>query len=184
MIGMNRLTKVFVGSIILLVAFVVLTAPEVKKVKRALADFHVNASDRLYFKNLRQFYYQSSMTKEQQFEVFVLKRSGGEQRTPLRFKILNNWRMDEAYIMLSDTGDVVSGGIMLDNGRSEWQLSDLDAEGHLQLAMDLFEHLQEENMRCFYEHPEYGRREIWNEKQERQEALTVLRDYFKLIGAL
>lgn len=181
---MNKLTKVFVGSIVLLVAFVIFTAPEIKRVKRDIADFHVNASDRLYFKNLRQYYYRSSMTKEQQFEVFVLKQSDIERRTPLRFKILNNWRMDEAYIMLSDTSDVVSGQIMLDNKGFEWQLSDLDAEGHLLLAMDLFEYLQDDEARCLYKHPEYGRIEIWNEKHERQEALTVLRDYFKLIGAL
>lgn len=182
---MNKLTKFFVGSIILLVAFVLLSAPDVKRVKRALADFHVNASDRLYFKNLRQYYYRSSTTKGEQFEVFTLKQADTDLQSPLRFKILNNWRMDEAYIMLTDTADVTLGKVILDGTVMEpWDLQNLDGEGHMQLAMDLFEHLQDDGNRCFYDHPDLGRMELWSDKAERQRTLTVLKDYFKLVGAL
>lgn len=182
---MNTLTKIFLLGIALLVAFVFLTAPDVQQVRRGKADFHVNASDRLYFKNLRQYYYRSSLTKEDQFEAFILKKEEETSTSPLRFKILNNWRIDEAYIMLSDTAETSSGLIEVESDSDlQWSLDGMDAQDHMEMAMELFELLQREEQQCFYSSAQGGRVALWNQQKDRQLALIVLKDYFKLIGAL
>jgi hypothetical protein len=166
-----------------LVVLAMWTAPDVKRVNFTDLDFHVNASDRLYFKNLRQFYYSVSQTETNQFERFTLKTSE-EGAEVVQFEILNNWRIDEAYIRLASVEKVQSPIISYHYGlRKNWELTTLNAEDHLIMAGELFEVLQADTALVTLSYGSVSE-PIWQENESRAAALTLLKDYFRLIGGL
>lgn len=182
---MNKLTKIFIVSVLALIVFMFMTAPDVKRINRNKIDFHVNASDRLFFKNLRQYYYVSAPTKNGQFDAFALKKEMEDASAHLRFKIINNWRMDEAYIFLSDTNDQVSGRfeLILDS-TYVWHLDKIDAREQLAMAAAVYEALQQEESRFRFLSKEDQVTALWETPDARQLTKTVLHDYFKLVGAI
>lgn len=166
-----------------LVTLAMLTAPDVKRINFKALDFHVNASDRLYFRNLRLFYYLASDTENNQFERLVLKADGAQEEE-VRFEILNNWRFDEAYIRLALEEN--EDDVLLGYHRGEervWQLKSLNAEDHLIMAGELFEVLQVDTAQVYLKKEELTI-PIWQQTESRSAALTVLKDYFRLIGGL
>ena len=169
----------------LLVLLVYFTNPKVKQIRSDRANFQVASSDLLYFKNLRQFYYQSRELKDGQFTAFRLK-ADSLPSVPLQFSIVHNWRMDEAYIMLQDKEDttLAGGWLILNEGRDTFSLEQINALEHHELAMHLFEVLQEDE--DIVHLTEYGQKPklIWDVERERENVFAVLRDYFKLTGAL
>lgn len=71
------------------------------KVDQTSIDFKTDDSSRLFFKNLRQSYYDLEKMEEAKLEIYRLKKRVVDTDQPvINLAIVNNWRYDEAYILL------------------------------------------------------------------------------------
>ncbi len=152
-------------------------------------DFHVQESEALYFRNLRQIYYSKEVRDDAQFDIFRLKGlelDSGEAE--IGFAIINNWLHDQAYIKLEATDLAMEGDsiyLMIQHDESDTTLS-LGNEGmqsHLNIAVQIYKAMASDAS-IFTLRAGEGQEEIWNETERRNSIKRLLKDYFKLIGAL
>ena len=67
--------------------------------------FKTTDSSKLYFKNIRQTYYDKEEMEAAKLEVFrIKKRENSDDHPVINLSIVNNWRYDEAYILLEPNG--------------------------------------------------------------------------------
>jgi hypothetical protein len=89
-----------------------------KKVNQNEAKFTTSADSRLYFKNVRQIYYDRETPDNTKLEVYRFgKRSQAPDRPVINVALVNNWVHDEAYV-------IVEPNAYFDNMSSievEWQ---------------------------------------------------------------
>ncbi len=63
--------------------------------------FSTTAPSRLYFKNMRSFYYRQSTKPETKIDLYTLKKIPEKADRPLLIPIIaDNWLQDEAYLLL------------------------------------------------------------------------------------
>lgn len=119
------LVLTFLGLLILVIAF---HDPDVAP-NSDRVNFRVPESNALYFKNLRQFYYEKEEREDARFELFRFKtRPADSTKADVRFAIVSNWLQDEAYIMAEATGHALVNDTMVivvdsESGREERKLS-------------------------------------------------------------
>lgn len=71
------------------------------KVDQTTISFKTNDASKLFFKNLRQTYYDKEEMEAARLEVYRLrKRVRTTERPVINLAIVNNWRYDEAYLLL------------------------------------------------------------------------------------
>jgi hypothetical protein len=92
-------------------------SPE-KKVNQDLAKYTTSADSRLFFKNVRQIYYDLERPENTKLEVYRFgKRSLTPDKPVINVALVNNWTHDEAYV-------IVEPNAYFDNMSSievEWQ---------------------------------------------------------------
>ncbi len=72
-----------------------------RKVDQTTISFKTNDASKLFFKNLRQTYYDKEEMAAAKLDVYRLKkRNTGDERPVINLAIVNNWRYDEAYLLL------------------------------------------------------------------------------------
>ena len=96
---MRKLT-VFGSSIIFMVG--IGCHPEkTKLIQPAEIDFSTDDASELFFKNVRQLYYDKEVMKEEKLDIYRLKsRSIVEDQPVINLAIIINWRFDEAYLLI------------------------------------------------------------------------------------
>jgi hypothetical protein len=72
-----------------------------KKIDKENVTFSTTADSRLYFKNVRQIYYDREDQENTKLEVFRFgKRNRSTQLPVINLALVNNWRYDEAYVLI------------------------------------------------------------------------------------
>ena len=105
------------------------------KVDQTSISFTTNDATKLFFKNVRQSYYDVEAMEAAKMEIYrIKKRSENQGRPIIQLAIVNNWRFDEAYLLLepnnllnlpgltvkwSNAESGKSGEIAFENGNKE-----------------------------------------------------------------
>ena len=81
-------------------------------------NFSTDESSKLYFKNVRRAYYDITVLEEAKLETYRLKkRVQSDDKPVLNLAIVNNWRFDEAYVLLEPNNQFSGMG----NIRVRWK---------------------------------------------------------------
>lgn len=76
-----------------------------RKVDQATISFKTNDASKLFFKNLRQSYYDKEEMEAAKLEIYRLRKRNQSLKHPVvNLAIVNNWRFDEAYLLLEPNG--------------------------------------------------------------------------------
>ena len=102
---------------LLALAILVSCNPDKKKeVDQTTISFDTNDASKLFFKNIRQSYYDQQIMEEAKLEIYRLKKRNQSSDQPvINLAIVNNWRYDQAYLLLEPTG-----GLGLANLKLSW----------------------------------------------------------------
>lgn len=72
-----------------------------KKIDKENIKFSTTADSRLYFKNVRQIYYDIENQENTRLEIFRFgKRNKSVNKPVVNVALVNNWRYDEAYVIV------------------------------------------------------------------------------------
>jgi hypothetical protein len=90
--------------ILIFIVAVVLVSCSVKSEKKIDTDnvtFTTTADSRLYFKNVRQIYYDREDQQNTKLEIFRFGKRNQSSAVPvINIALVNNWRYDEAYVII------------------------------------------------------------------------------------
>ncbi|MFT7382383.1 MAG: hypothetical protein ACI9Z3_002277 [Roseivirga sp.] len=159
------------------------------QINQAEITFKTSDSSKLYFKNIRQSYYDKEEMEAAKLEVFRFKkREQGDERPVINLSIVNNWRYDEAYILLEP-----NGYIQQDTLKLRWKSSDglktdsvIYARGNkmdiVKFADQVYQQIQSKSE--FEIELEGKWQEILNESQDREAFRITMFDYYNLVQRL
>jgi len=178
----KSLLVVFIG----LIALAIISNPAQKQLKIKQLDFKVLESDELYFKNLRQYYYEKKTREDAGFNLLNLKESNANQEIRKSyFTIVTDWRNDAAYIMLSvDSSLIIPHRLTISSPLDTFIISEMNMERHQHVASKVYSALEDEKVSFYLLSAQNQEIEIWADHEERNLLKRILKDYFKLVGAL
>lgn len=180
------LTRTVVGSTLALILLAVFTYPGQPRILHEKVNFHVLESDALFFKNLRQFYYDKQVREDAGYELFFHPDQKIFADWAPRLVIVNNWKMDEAYITFQTrNGDQANAKLRLatTNEKEVIDLKNANVLMQLELAVSLYQCVNDE--KCQMEISQNDSWTfLWSTRDERLVVKTILKDYFKLVGAI
>ena len=100
-------------GLIALLATMVLSSCNVDKqtrVDQSVITFKTDYASNLYFKNVRQFYYEFEEMEAAKLNIFRLKKRETASDFPvINLAIVNNWRYDQAYLLLEPNAFIEDG---------------------------------------------------------------------------
>lgn len=159
-----------------------------KGIDSADLSFQTDESSKLFFKNVRQLYYDKEMLEAAKLEVFRLKKREQSDKMPvINLSIVNNWRYDEAYVLLEPNaaaGDVTQL-------RVRWESSEDSGEinfergnkvKHLEFAWSIYAHILEQCRFQIYLDGEW--KDVLNTEKAREAFRITMFDYFRLTRQL
>lgn len=175
----NELQRAFVyflAAIVVMVSLYALFGPQGKKINLKEIDFTTSNSSRLYFKNMRSYFYAIEEKKQAKFELYRLKSSD----SLFRFVIVSNWLMDESYVIAESNYKTFT----LEWSNSK-QTGSLEIKGetnraHYIFAAELFEQLERKSQLWLISKDS----KVKLSEEQKTSLKTSLRDYFKLVGKL
>ncbi len=185
---LNPPVKWFSYFLLFMVGFSLLLAPTPQPVNWEQISFSTTASSRLYFKNVRSYYYNIFSREKPPLVLYRYKRRLRDSSfAHLQFMIVENPHADEAYIFaeanfgpeqLTASRLVFSDADTSHNSTPPLHL--LNNEGHYQLAARVYNHLLD-NEQIMLVNGNDTIMELWASGKLRDNALTVLEDYFTLV---
>lgn len=171
--------------IIVLLALSACNPVKDKKVDQTTIGFKTDESSKLFFKNVRRSYYDMEVMEEAKLEIYRLKKRVKESdESVLNISIVNNWRYDEAYILLepnSAVGSLTDLQITWENqsGNSgEIRLEGGNKKNQLDFAAEIYEQLQ--NGSQFYIVKDGEKLPLLNDSKSREAFRITMFDYFRL----
>ena len=178
---MKRLAIFFISTLILSACNPV----KDKKVDQTTIRFKTDESSKLFFKNVRRSYYDVEVMEEAKLEIYRLEKRVQESDGPvLNISIVNNWRYDEAYVLLepnSAAGSLSDMKVIWENedGNSgEISLEGGNKKNQLDFAAKVYEQIQ--NGSQFYIMKDGERLPFLNDSKSREAFRITLFDYFRL----
>jgi hypothetical protein len=158
-------------------------------IDQSKVTFKTSSSSKLYFKNIRQSYYDFEEMEMAKLEIFRLKkREQTEEHAVINISIVNNWRYDEAYILLEPNALIQQDSLKLRWTNKESRESDTIsyAQGNkseiLKFADLVYQQIQ--NKSSF----EIKSNSIWlpfmDATLEREAFRITMFDYYKLVQRL
>lgn len=156
-----------------------------KKVDQTTLSFKTDDSSKLYFKNVRQSYYDVDVMEEAKLEVYRLKKRVEESEEPvINLALVNNWRYDEAYVLLEPNtaaGDLNTLNLSYENENGE--SGDIifekgDKKNHLAFASKVYEQIQNES--DFFLNRNGEKVEILRDSKSREAFRISMFDYYRL----
>ncbi|MFT7055159.1 MAG: hypothetical protein ACJAR3_000786 [Roseivirga sp.] len=175
--------------VIIALAFFSCNPDKNTQIDQSTVTFKTSSSSKLYFKNIRQSYYDFEEMEVAKLEIFRLKkREQTEERPVINISIVNNWRYDEAYILLEPNALIQQNSLKLRWTNNESMESDTIsfAQGNkseiLKFADLVYQQIQ--NKSSF----EIESNSIWlpfmDETPEREAFRITMFDYYKLVQRL
>ncbi|GAB5538833.1 MAG: hypothetical protein Salg2KO_09360 [Salibacteraceae bacterium] len=180
------LKYVLIGVLGSLVLVSILPQPDHKVLNMSRVTPHVLESNALFFKNLRQYYYDKMEDEKSGYTIFSHPDQKKLNALTPKFRIVDNWRHDEAYILMDIDESLRNGAEMVMKTPSDefrYSINNMTSAKSLELAVCLYDALRQDSVMFFIEQNEH-RVAIWSSPEERSVLKTILKDYFKLIGAL
>lgn len=156
-----------------------------EKVDQTSLSFKTDDSSKLYFRNVRQSYYDVDVMEEAKLEVYRLKKRVEESDEPvINLALVNNWRFDEAYVLLEPNiaaGDLNTLNLSYqnENGDSgEIIFEKGDKKNHLAFASKVYEQIQNES--DFFLNRDGQKIEILRDSKSREAFRISMFDYYRL----
>ena len=174
-------------SILLLSLFIISACNPVKdkKVDQTTIGFKTDESSKLFFKNVRRSYYDVEVMEEAKLEIYRLKKRVKETDEPvLNINIVNNWRYDEAYVLLepnSAAGSLSDIKVIWENedGKSgEISLGGGNKKNQLDFAAKVYDQIQ--NGSQFYIMKDGVKKAFLIDSKSREAFRVTMFDYFRL----
>ena len=180
--NLNPPVRWLIYFVVVIMGLSFLFAPTPRKVHWGEISFHTESSAELYFHNMRSYYYHINEREKAPFTLYRFKKGGSGI---LNFVIVENRLADEAYIFsewqdsLLPVGQarVYFGGDSI----AEAGFAKFTNEDHFRFAARCYQELLKDGDIRLY----YGDRMIpgfFEQPEYRKRALSVLEDYFKLVG--
>jgi hypothetical protein len=170
-----------------LVALMIVFYDESAMLKKEKLGFHVLESDELFFKNLRQYYYEREWVEAASFELFRFeKRIKAKSEPVLNFTIVCNWLQDQAYILPEVEGVIDSlnySYCIVTTDSLVYDMGSTNNEDNLELAFNTYQALLDDESRFFLKSG-LEWKQILTTVAQRNTVKQVLKDFFKLTGAL
>ena len=182
----SKLVQIFAGAMVVLIFLMFATQPEHKPLKSSVLGFKVLESDALFFKNLRQFYYDKEFHEDAGYELFRHPDQKPLDSHEPRLVILNNWLMDEAYIMFENKdGSSIHAKLRVKNEVDEivYDLQGANAVQQQEIAAGMYYSLADAQS-SFLIYKDDTWVPIWDSESKRKIIKGILKDYFKLVGSL
>ncbi len=171
---------VFVG-VVLFLSF--LFAPGKTPVNWSEIDFSTTSDARLYFHNVRSFYYHLDATSKKPMRIYSLRRRTPEDDSlSLQFNIVQHPNNDQAYIYASlgkAFKHIDSASVVFTKGLAKEPFYRLKAENHYRIAAKVYQSLEQENP-VYLVHRQDTLANLYDLKQSQINAEITLEDYFKL----
>lgn len=155
------------------------------------ADFSTSDASELFFNNVRAIYYDLESQENTKLRIYRIKTRAKDEDHPIvNLALVNNWRYDEAYLLIE------LGGLIKQKKEVEiqWQSPNSDKAGtyvfnvkgnksaHLKFAGELYESIRQDHQ---LHHKHRGESlPILHSARERQAFKTSIEDYYRLIGVL
>lgn len=184
---MKKIQKLFFASVAALILVCILFYDEASMLKQEKLGFHVLESDELYFKNLRQYYYDRETRDDA--KVDILRFQKREKITPkaaLNFSIICDWLHDQAYILPEPIGVSDSLNyrvVVVGNDSTGYELGLSNHSENLDFAFNVYQAVLLDDCR-FYLETGNGLEPMLETRAQKMVVKQVLKDYFKLTGAL
>lgn len=192
-LNLPNMPSASVSILLLILPFVVLAACQADKKKETNPEqvkFSTSDASELFFRNVRQLYYDKTTMKDTQIEVYRIKgRDKTEDRPLLHLAIAINWRNDEAYILLEPNAYLQQS----DTLKIMWQDSTGQQQGNyyfhagtkedqFRLAANIYHSIQQKHQLYLVED---GQKVRWlNDKLSREAFRKTVVDYFRLVDLL
>ena len=160
-----------------------------KEVDQTTISFDTNDASKLFFKNMRQSYYDQQIMEEAKLELYRFSKRNTDNETPvINLTIVNNWRYDQAYLLLEP-----GAGMSLSDLKISWTNSELGESGEI-----VFENGNKETIVRFADQIYYqlqrgsqfkvmledGEVDILKTSQDREAFRITMVDYYRLVQRL
>lgn len=159
-----------------------------RKVDDAQAKFTTSDASELFFKNVRQGYYDKETIDDAKLDIYrIEERSQSEDQPVLNLAIVINWRYDEAYILTEPNAYLQQ----LDTLKVYWQDTTQQQSGyyeylpgnkekHYQFASQIYNSLQDGHR--LYVRPEADAEVLLlGTRNEREAFRKTMMDYYRLV---
>lgn len=163
-------------------------ADKTKKIDAEKSKFSTSDASELFFKNVRQRYYDREEMVAEKLNVYRLQERNTQVDQPhLNLAIVINWRYDEAYILL-EPNDLAGSDISInwvnekskDSGNYNFSFGDKNA--HFAFASQIYSSIQEGHQLFFMVNEE----EIpfLHKEKDREAFRKTMKDYYRLVDLL
>ena len=154
-------------------------------------QFSTSDASELFFKNVRQSYYDKFEMKEAKLEVYRIKeRMQMEQYPLLQPAIVVNWRYDEAYLLLEPNATLQG----LDSVKIIWEDTVAHKKGyyvfangnkadHYRLATSIYNSIQD-RQQLYVLGKDNQKQEFLHKATDREAFRKTLFDYYRLVNLI
>lgn len=186
---MQKLYRWFIiwfSATVLFLLIYALFGPKGKPIDWGKVDYEMSNSSRLYFKNMRSYFYDLESFQEDSYLLYRIKsRKKEDVKIKMSFVLIQNLLQDAAFIRLeSEVVDLDQENILVSwqNNQEvgELALTSFSNEAHYQFSAQLY-NLLVFNSRLWLQ-LNSGRIEL--SEKEKKSLRKSLNDYFKLVGKL
>ncbi len=183
--ALNPLVKALLAFIILSLSLAFLFAPEPQPVDYQDIDFETTSDSRIYFNNVRSFYYHIDRRSKRPMEIYRLKRRIPERDSlGINFAIAHYPGGEQAFIVL-EKGSTLEYCDSLQVHFEAYpliqSLSLLNGEEQYQFAAKVYTSLLEKKEVLLYCGQD-SLKALYANRADRLDAEIVLEDYFRLVG--
>ncbi len=162
-----------------------------KKVDQNGANFKTSADSRLYFKNVRQIYYDRETPENTKLEVFRFgKRNQQTDKPIINVALVNNWMHDEAYVIVEpseyfedispievewqDSGKKISGVYRFTLGPKE---------NHFKFATEIYQSILAKHKLLVFNKDKRWE-SLFQSEADKDNFRKTMRDYYRLVNLL
>lgn len=155
-----------------------------KKIDREKFTFKMGSDTQLFFKNVRQSYYDLEENKAAKFNVFRFSnREKTNQKPVLNLAIVINYLQDEAYLLMEPNtamGDLPFSIVSTDSSgqTNTITLTSQNRESTLHFVTDLYEHLLQGN--SFELELDGKKTGLFTKPNEKEAFRITVSDYYRL----
>lgn len=160
-------------------------SPEAKAVDFTEISFQTSADSRLYFNNVRSYFYHIDTRSKSPAIIYRIKRRSPERDSlSVVFDIVHYPGAEDAFVFTTagkGFGDSDSLFLAFENYPNNEILSGINGEGHYRIAAKTYSSLLDQGRVFLLSGSSDTLQELFTDKASRLDAETVLEDYFKLV---
>lgn len=168
----------------LLISLAILTAPEPKPVDYKAVSFETSSDSRIYFHNIRSYYYDIDRFSKKPMEIYRLKRrTKADDKERINFDIIRAAGMEQAFIYTNVGAkfrECDSLSLAFEMYPLEKSLQLLNSEDHFEIAAMVYTSLlSKKSIYLLCQSDTF--KELYLDKAAQLDAEITLEDYFRLV---